>query len=92
LVVTKKGLILVSTNTENKNKMKTIRELRKMPTLLDRRTWREDKNNLWVLEEKQGIQGKLWVLFLEQKGTELKGTRQVFQRLNKELKELFNLV
>lgn len=63
-----------------------------MSVLLNRRTWREDKNNLWVLEEKKDSQDKkIWVLFLEQKGQIIQQTVEIKRRLNKDLKEMFNI-
>jgi hypothetical protein len=63
-----------------------------MSVLLNKRTWREDKNNLWVLEEKKDSQDKkIWVLFLEQKGQIIQQTVEIKRRLNKDLKEMFNI-
>jgi hypothetical protein len=63
-----------------------------MSELLIRRTWSEDKNNLWVLEEKKDSQNKkIFVLFLEQKGQVIKQTVKVKRRLNKDLKEMFSI-
>tara|TARA_B110000977_G_scaffold6933_1_gene9636 strand:+ start:407 stop:598 length:192 start_codon:yes stop_codon:yes gene_type:complete len=63
-----------------------------MSELLNIRTWEEDNNNVWVLEEKKDSQNKkIFVLFLEQKGKIVKQTVKVRRRLNKDLKDMFNI-
>ncbi len=63
-----------------------------MSELINKRTWREDKNNLWVLEERKDSQDNtMWVLFLEQYGKLMQSTVQVRRRLNSDLKEDFKI-
>jgi hypothetical protein len=52
----------------------------------------KEGNTYYVLQQKQGsFNSILWITFCEREGKEVKGTRSVLKRLNKELKEYFEI-
>ena len=62
-----------------------------MTTLLNTFTVKQG-NETNVLQEKQTSVGtKLWVMFVLKNGVEMKNTRVILQRLDKESKKWFNV-